>query len=173
MLTPSAAAGSQYYKIGDWVTFVWDYTSLSGTPTAVNVMATCTQNSQLYTIAMKNAVPTQANATQTVLWDTAAYESGSEGAAAPLVVATYTLIIYDSDTSISATADPGYMAAYSATYFGMYSPQPYTPLSSYNCATCSAAFGNIDLRAVGFMLAMVTITLTSFTWFIGGTGVIW
>ncbi|KAI7054330.1 hypothetical protein KC343_g23009, partial [Hortaea werneckii] len=55
MITPNALT-SHYYKIGteagkNFVTFAWNYTSLSVTPSAVDVLASCSLNSQTYTIA--------------------------------------------------------------------------------------------------------------------------
>src|SRR3954471_17214597 len=49
--TPITTSGSLYYKIGEPITFGWNYTSLSISPTAVNVEAFCSDNSQTYTIA--------------------------------------------------------------------------------------------------------------------------
>ena len=42
---------------------------------------------------------------------------------------TYTLIIYDAASSISATPQAGYLGVYNQFTFGMYLGQPYTPLS--------------------------------------------
>lgn len=171
MVTPALTASTSYYKIGDWVTFAWDFSSLSGTPTALDIMATA--NSDLYTIALNNSVPTGANATQTVLWDTSSYQDSDAGKAQPLVVATYTLIIYDAASSMSATADPGYLSPASTHKFGMYSPSPYTSLASDQCATCSAALSDLEKNALKFMFGTAIVTVLSFTWFVGGTGIIW
>lgn len=122
MVTPSAIAGSQYYKIGDFVTFAWNYTSLSVTPTAIDVLASCSINSQPYTIAMNQSVqPTGA-----VTWDTGNYQST---ATVPLLTETYTLVIYDAAKDVSATAQAGYLGVYDQFTFGMYVPQKYTPLN--------------------------------------------
>jgi hypothetical protein len=119
MVTPNVMSGPQYYKIGDWVTFAWNYTSLSVTPTAVDILATCTKNQATYTLATNQ---TTTNATGVVLWDTGAYQST---ATIPLLTETYTLIIYDADSSISAAASAGYLSVYNQFTFGMYTPQPY------------------------------------------------
>lgn len=118
-------SGSQYYKIGDPVTFVWNYTSLLATPTAVNILATCTENNVLYTIAANQTV---GNSTGAVTWDTGAYQQTN--LAAPLLTDTYTLIIYDAAASISSVAQAGYLATYEQYAFGMYVTQPYTGLGS-------------------------------------------
>ncbi|KAF7957962.1 hypothetical protein EAE96_003529 [Botrytis aclada] len=167
LLTP-AATSTTYFKIGDYITFAWNYTSLQATPTAVNIMATCKANAQLYTIAMNQTV---ANSTQAVTWDTSAYQSTAVGN--PLLTQTYTLIIYDAESSISAVSEPGYLSVYNQYSFGMYSPQPYTPLSDWVCATCSGALSDMERRALKLMFGMGVVTVLSFTWFVTGLGVIW
>ncbi|KAI1006996.1 hypothetical protein K3495_g1223 [Podosphaera aphanis] len=168
MITPAVSLGQQFFKIGDFVTFAWNYTSLEAAPTAVNVMATCTANKQLYTIQMNQTV---ANSTGGVVWDTGSYQATA--VQDPLLTQTYTLIIYDADSSISATAQPGYLAVYSQYTFGMYSPQPYTPLGDFRCATCSGGLSDIERQALGMVLGMGLITVMSFTWFVRGFGVTW
>ncbi|TGO91382.1 hypothetical protein BPOR_0029g00050 [Botrytis porri] len=167
LLTP-AATSTAYFKIGDYITFAWNYTSLEATPTAVNIMATCKANAQLYTIATNQTV---SNSRQAVTWDTGAYQSTAVGN--PLLTETYTLIIYDAASSISATAQPGYLSVYDTYAFGMYTPQPYTPLSDWVCATCSGALSDMERRALKLMFGMGVITVLSFTWFVTGLGVIW
>jgi hypothetical protein len=110
------------------------------------------------------------NATGAITWDTGSYQTT---AAAPLPVASYTLVIYDADSALTAAARPGYLAAYTQYTFAMYTPQPYTPLAEFKCATCSAAIGDMERRALGFLLGMGAITVLSFTWFVGGLNVIW
>lgn len=169
MLTPAPTSGEQYFKIGDNVVFAWNYTSLSATPTAVNVLATCTVNQQLYTIAVNQTVPE--NSTQAVTWDTGGYQATA--VQDPLLTQTYTLIILDADSSISAVAEAGYLAVFDTYTFGMYVPQSYTPLADFICATCSSAVGDMEKRALGMMFGMCIITLLSFTWFVNGLNVIW
>lgn len=166
METPSVYDGAQYYKIGDYVTFAWNYTSLLATPTAVNIMATCTVNQQLYTIAMNQTVSETA-----VTWDTGSYQATA--VQDPLLTETYTLIIYDAASSISATAQAGYLAVYDSYTFGMYTPQPYVPLSEFVCVTCSGALSDMERAALKMVVGMSILTFFSFTWFVTGTGVIW
>jgi hypothetical protein len=168
MMTPAVSSGQQYYKIGDFVTFGWNYTSLSATPTAINVMATCTANQQLYTIAMNQTIT---NATNAVTWDTHGYQATA--VQNPLLTQTYTLLIYDAAGGVSATAQAGYLAVFNSYTFGMYSPQAYTPLGEFKCATCSGALGDMERRALGMVLGMGALSVLSFTWFVGGLGVIW
>jgi hypothetical protein len=119
MVTPNALAGTQYYKVGDWVTFAWNYTSVSVMPTAIDVLASCTANQATYTIAVNMS------AKQTeVLWNTGHTPDGQ----APFLTENYKLIIYDSDTSVTAPARAGYLGAFNAFTFGMYLKQPYVSL---------------------------------------------
>ncbi|QSZ35623.1 hypothetical protein DSL72_008493 [Monilinia vaccinii-corymbosi] len=165
LMNPSATT---YYKIGDYVTFAWNFTSLQATPTAVNVMATCQANAQLYTIAMNHTV---AGTTQAVTWDTGAYQATAVGS--PLLTQTYTLIIYDAASSITATPQAGYLSIFNSYSFGMYVPQPYVPLSDWVCATCSGALSDMERKALKLMFGMGVVTVLSFTWFVTGLGVIW
>lgn len=167
MLIP-AATTTTYFKIGDYITFAWNYTSLLTTPTAVNIMATCTMNHVLYPIAMNQTVSAS---TQAVTWDTGKYQATAVGN--PLLTETYTLVIYDAHSSISATSQPGYLAPFKQYAFAMYVPQPYVPLSEWTCATCSGALSDMERRALGLMFGMSVVTVMSFTWFVSGLGVIW
>jgi len=168
MMTPAVASGEQYFKIGDFVTFGWNYTSLQATPTAINVLASCSANSQTYTITMNQTV---ANNTGAVTWDTGNYQATA--VQNPLLTETYTLVIYDAASSISATAEAGYLAVYDSYTFGMYTPQAYTPLNEFQCATCSGALSDMERRALGMLFGMCCLTVLSFTWFVSGTGIIW
>jgi hypothetical protein len=163
MLIPTAGA-TTYYKIGDYVTFAWNYTSLLVTPSAVNVLATCTMNSATYTLTSNMSV----EETGKVVWDTGKYQAN---ATVPLLTATYTLYVVDVDKDIGDTASPGHLGSQNGYLFGMYSPQPYTPLNEFNCATCNSALSDVERQALKFALGMVMITIASFTWFAGDFGV--
>jgi hypothetical protein len=122
MMTPAAIAPAEYYKIGDKLTFAWNYTSLSVTPSAIDVLASCSLNQQTYTIALNQSVqPTGA-----VTWDTGEYQAT---ASIPLLTAEYTLIVYDAGSAITSIPQAGYLAVQDQFQFGVYSPQPYTPLN--------------------------------------------
>jgi hypothetical protein len=119
MVTPNALAGTQFYKVGDWVTFAWNYTSLSVTPTAIDVLASCTANQATYTISVNMS------ATETeVLWNTKNTPEGQ----APFLTENYKLLIYDSDLSATAAPRAGYLGAFTGFTFGMYLPQEYISL---------------------------------------------
>lgn len=121
MLIPTAGA-TTYYRIGQYVTFAWNYTSLIVTPTAVNVLATCTMNQATYTLSSNMSV----EATGKVVWDTGEYQAN---ATVPLLTATYTLYVVDVDKDIGDVASAGHLGSQIGYPFGMYLPQPYTPLN--------------------------------------------
>lgn len=121
MITPGQHATS-YYKIGEEVTFAWNYTSLAVTPSAVNVVASCSMNDATYTISNNMSV----EETGKVTWDTGKYQAN---ATAPLLTATYTLIVYDASKEIGDPAPAGHLSSRNQFRFGMYVPKPYTPLN--------------------------------------------
>lgn len=123
MVTPGALAGSQFYKVGDYVTFAWNYTSLSQTPSAIDILASCTANQATYTIAVNQS----ADQTQ-VVWDTKNTPSGQ----VPFLTEKYTLLIYDAESSVSAAPKAGYLGVFNSFQFGMYTPKPYVPFSGKN-----------------------------------------
>jgi len=70
MVTPGVMDGYQIYKIGETLTFAWNYTDVKVTPTAINVVAFCQDNQHDFTITGN------VSAQQTkVLWDTGEYQS--------------------------------------------------------------------------------------------------
>ncbi|KAL4804010.1 hypothetical protein BDV18DRAFT_143666 [Aspergillus unguis] len=163
MLTP-ASASTTYYKIDEKITFVWNYTSLSITPTAVNVIASCSLNSATYTISSNMSV----EQTQTVTWDTGKYQAN---ATAPLLTATYTLIVYDESKDIDDVASAGELSSQNRYYFGMYTPQPYTDLPDFVCATCNSALSSTEVLGLKLAVTMGLVTIASFTWFASSFGV--
>ncbi|CAJ2506056.1 Uu.00g001860.m01.CDS01 [Anthostomella pinea] len=164
MITPATTAGTTLYRIDnpDPITWVWNYTSLQGTPTAIDVMVSCSVASATWTLTQNMTF----EPTATYKWDSAKYQESA--VASPLVVAQYTLLIIDSDSSVSATAEAGYLAPYSGFQFGLYTSRPYEDLGEWKCATCSAANGDLDRKAVGFAVSMSIITVLSFTWYVMG-----
>ncbi|OBT49111.1 hypothetical protein VE00_00216 [Pseudogymnoascus sp. WSF 3629] len=169
VVSPTATAGMPIFKIGDKATFGFNFTDLLATPTALNIMATCTLNQAMYTIAMNQTINGTAT-TQQAVWDSNGYETSS----APLVVATYTLIIYDSEGSVSDAPVAGYLSPFKSFTFGMYNGQDYTDDSGpVPCISCSGAFGSLERNALGFMFGMSIITVMTFTWFVNGLNVIW
>ena len=121
MITPSALAQTTYYKIGDYVSFAWNYTSLSITPSKVDVLVSCSANSATYTLKSNASF----EKTGSVVWDTSPDITGT----APLLTETYTLVIYDAQKAITDIPSAGKLGVSDDFTFGMYIPQKYTPLS--------------------------------------------
>lgn len=161
MMTPAATDGMTFVKVGDQVTFKWNYTSLSVSPSYIDVVATNTVNSQTYTIAGNMSF----QQTQSVVWDTGEFTQTTD---LPFVIATYTLMVYDAATDPTTAPKAGYLAAFQNLQFGVYTPQPYTPLNEFRCATCSGAVSLNEKQALKVILGTCTLTILSFTWFASG-----
>lgn len=115
LITPAAIDGIQYYRVGDFVTFAWNYTSLSVTPSAIDVLASCAVNQATYTISSNMSV----EETGAVTWDTGEYYATATN---PFPVASYTLIIHDAAKDVTDVPSAGYLGAYEQYVFGMYTP---------------------------------------------------
>ncbi|CEJ55390.1 hypothetical protein PMG11_01652 [Penicillium brasilianum] len=165
MITP-AATSTTYFKVGYNATFVWNYTSLSVTPSAIDVVASCSLNSQTYTLTQNMSV----DPTGTFIWDTENYQASQT---ISLLTATYTLFVYDADKSLDDTAEAGYLSGSVGYSFGMYRRESYTPLNEFKCATCSGAISDIQRQGLKFAVGMALITILSFTWFVGGAGLLY
>ncbi|KAJ6281085.1 hypothetical protein J3E71DRAFT_241360 [Bipolaris maydis] len=157
MVTPDALAGSQYYKVGDYITFAWNYTSLSVTPTAIDVLASCTANQATYTISVNmSSTETQ------VVWNTKETPEGQ----APFLTENYQLLIYDANSTVTAPPRAGYLGAFSGFTFGMYLPQPYTSLQDgWTCPNCNAALSNLERMTLTTMLFTCGTTVGSLVYF--------
>ncbi|KAK4176227.1 hypothetical protein QBC36DRAFT_12271 [Triangularia setosa] len=166
MITPSAAMGYQLYKIGDYITWAWNYTNLQGSPTAIDVLVTNTVAKQTWTLTQNMTFQEQGSYT----WDTGAYDRTA--VASPLLVEQYTLMIHDADSGPTAAPTAGLLAPFNGFKFGLYTPQVYTPISDgWKCASCNGASGmSIDSKAVAAAGVMSVITVLSFTWFVAGFG---
>jgi hypothetical protein len=63
--------------------------------------------------------------------------------------AMYTLYIFDQSRSVTAIPSAGYLGSYNGYVFGMYEPQPYTPLPSTHYsddANCSQHLCHLQQR---------------------------
>ena len=156
MLTP-AATTKTYFKIGDDVTLVWNYTSLQVTPSAIDVLASNTAGT--WTLTSNASV----KETGSIVWKTKNDEGGSN----PLLTDTYTLVVFDTAGGVTANPSPGQLSPYMSYQFGMYLRQPYTPLTDFVCATCSGAVSEMERQTLKFVFAMSAITILSFAWFAG------
>ncbi|KAI0180926.1 hypothetical protein GGR52DRAFT_522250 [Hypoxylon sp. FL1284] len=164
MITPAITDGTTLYRIGDPtpITWIWNYTSLQASPSAVDVLVSCSVATATYTLTQNMTF----EPTATFTWDT--HKFSESAIASQLAIAEYTLLIYDSDSSVSATAEPGYLAPFDGFQFGLYTSRPYEDLDQWKCATCSAALGDAERQAIGFAVSMSIITILSFTWYVTG-----
>lgn len=119
MITPAPLAAAEYYKIGDKVEFVWNYTTLLVPPKAVDVLVSCNANQATYTITSNATF----EPTGSVIWDTKKYAEGQGN----LITETYTLVIYDAAEEITAVPQPGHLGTFNSLRFGMYIRRPYLP----------------------------------------------
>ncbi|KAH8732317.1 hypothetical protein GQ44DRAFT_697444 [Phaeosphaeriaceae sp. PMI808] len=158
MITPNALAGEQFYKVGENITFAWNYTSLSVTPSAIDVLASCSANQATYTIA----VNISAQETK-VVWDTNNTAIGQP----PFLTEKYTLLIYDAESSVSAAPRPGYLGVFNQLTFGMYTPQPYVDWKDYTCANCvkNGALSNTEKMTLKVLLFTSGTTVASLLYF--------
>lgn len=164
MITPNPLSTTQYYKIGDYVTFAWNYTSLSVTPTAIDILATCTANEASYTLALNQTI---GNSTGSYLWDTKAFQAS---ATVQLMTQHYTLIIHDAAKPVSAVPSAGYLATFNSFTFGMYLPQSPVALDDFQCVTCSGAMTAMERQSLVVVGLMATFAVLGGTWFTGGLG---
>ena len=165
MVTPAATAqGTNLYKIGDTVTWGWNYTNLQGTPTAIDVLVSIQTLSSTYTLTQNMTFETPA----VFKWDTQQYNDDHVGDQLP--TDQYTLVIYDSDGSPKSTAEAGYLAPFSGFKFGLYEPRKAVPIDQWQCATCTTSLGSTERKAIGMAAAMSAVTVLSFTWFVVGFG---
>jgi len=161
MKTPAATDGFSIYKIGDKVTFAWNYTDLIISPTAVDVVASCSAAATDFTIASNLPIKSMS-----VTWDTGKFQQTGN---VRLPVATYTLYVFDSKGSKTDTPQVGRLGPFSGPQFGMYTPQSYTPLKDFECPTCDPnQASGLDKYALRMMVGMGLIAATSFTWFVAG-----
>ncbi|KAI4729546.1 hypothetical protein E4T49_02673 [Aureobasidium sp. EXF-10728] len=163
MITPDVYSSSSYYKVGQYITFAWNMTSLSVTPTALDIMASCAANNNMYTLAVNQTVN---GSTGAVTWDTGDYQAT---ATVPLLTETYTLIIMDAAMpAVTATAVYGGLPVFSGHRFGMYTTQPYQNTSGndteiYTCITCKSAASSLERQPLAFIFGTVFITIATYT----------
>lgn len=159
MITPGPLDGTQLYKVGDYVTWAWNYTSLQASPTAIDVLVSCSAASRTWTLTQNMTFATRAD----YVWDT------NDNHGSPYLVAEYTLLVHDSDTAMTDRPQAGYLAPYSGFKFGVYTGQDYVPMASgWKCVSCSGAASTMDKHALGVALTTSVITVAAFTWFVAG-----
>jgi hypothetical protein len=125
-ITQPPQTATSFYKIApsQLITFAWNFSMVLATPTHLTVSAVC-QNGNTYPVGPTNGIiPGTASS---VVWDIYSYQQNHPNT--PLAQATYTLNIWD-DRGPGAARQPGYLAPNTGLQFALYTPQPYTALSS-------------------------------------------
>ena len=163
MLTPAANADpSPLYKISDYVTWSWNYTSLQGTPSAIDLLVSCSSASATWTLTQNMSFATNVD----YVWNTTNQANDPQQ---PLGVNIYTLLVKDSSVQITDSPEPGYLGTYAGFTFGLYTAQPYTKFPDWTCpGSCSFALSMHDRQALGLAVTMSIISVLSFTWFVSG-----
>ncbi|KAI1359847.1 hypothetical protein F5Y08DRAFT_64323 [Xylaria arbuscula] len=163
MIDPPITAAEPYYRIDntDPITWKWNYTSLQGKPSAIDVLISCSKATATWTLTQNMTF----EPTATFTWDSNKFQQKQVGSQLP--VEQYTLLIYDSETSFTDTADPGYLAPFSGFVFGLYTPKPYSNLTEWHCTTCSGV-SPLERQALGLVFTMSLLTVLSFTWYVTG-----
>ncbi|KAI1355792.1 hypothetical protein F5Y01DRAFT_310677 [Xylaria sp. FL0043] len=164
-IDPPITAAETLYRIDntDPITWQWNYTSLQGKPSAIDVLISCSKATATWTLTQNMTFAP----TATFTWDSNKFQEEQVGSQLP--VEQYTLLIYDSDGSFTDTPEPGYLAPYAGFQFGLYTASPYENLSQWKCVTCSAAAGGpLDRQAFSFAITMTVFTVLSFTWYVTG-----
>lgn len=142
--TPSSDS-TTYVKSGSPVTFGWNYTSLSVSPSAINIEVSCSKNQQVYTLAQNQSLKSSS-----IVWDT---NKVTESGGLHLISGEYTLMIYDSSKSSSEIASAGELSSFEYT-FGIYVPQPY------KAWPFAAKYVNVSVRITPPMFLTCIITLS-------------
>ncbi|KAF6843652.1 hypothetical protein CMUS01_01844 [Colletotrichum musicola] len=164
MVEPAVTANSiNLYKIGDYVTWKWNYTNVQATPTAIDVLVSCSDMAKTWTLTANMSWAEPASFT----WDTKVQATDPSSG---LRNAEYTLIIYDAESSVSATPSPGYLGVANSFKFGMYAPKDYQNLTEWICPSCKSAATTLDKQGITLAMGMSVVTVASFTWFVAGLG---
>ena len=157
----TTGAGTALYRIGEFVTFGWNYTNVLAKPTAVDVLASCAAASATWTLTQNMTYATAA----TYVWNTNKQKNDPNQ---PLLTEKYTLIVKNSDFSTGDTPEPGYFSSDNSFPFGLYASQDYESLKTWKCDVCSAA--SQAHPAIKLATTMSIVTVLSFTWFVAGLG---
>ncbi|KAF5380764.1 hypothetical protein D9757_007085 [Collybiopsis confluens] len=130
-LTQPPQVSTSFFKLasGELITFGWSFSGVLATPSSLTVNAVGA-NSFTYSIT---SLPGTATG---FVWNPYDYQQSHQ--ATPLAPTTYSLQIFDS-RGVGATARPGFLNPNTALTFALYTPQPYTPLPSWQCTICNGS----------------------------------
>ncbi|KAJ7137515.1 hypothetical protein C8R43DRAFT_1019565 [Mycena crocata] len=156
-ITQPPTTATSIFKVaqGEMVTLGWSLTFVLATPTSLTLSAVA--NGISYAVGPDPDGKIPGTATQ-VVWDVYSYQQAHPNT--PLAQATYTLHMWD-DRGPSATPQAGYMRPNTALAFALYTPQPYTAVSSGDsCADCNGALTNRPAFA-GLLLTFLLVIVSS------------
>ncbi|KAJ3868005.1 hypothetical protein EV359DRAFT_33173 [Lentinula novae-zelandiae] len=158
-MTQPPQASTSFFKIasGEVVTFAWSFSGVLATPTSLTVNAVGA-NSFTYSLT---SLPGTASS---YIWTP--YDYQQSHLATPLAQTTYSLQIFD-DRGLGATTRPGYLSPNTALTFALYTPQPYTPLASWQCTVCSGSNSSFTAHP-----AYVALIATFLVMFLSGFGLL-
>ncbi|KAF7794088.1 hypothetical protein EIP86_005218 [Pleurotus ostreatoroseus] len=132
-ITQPPQTATSYFKIaqGNAITFGWNFTDVLSTNSHLTLSAIC-DNGNTYPVGPTDGI-IDGTATS-VTWDLYSYQQANPNT--PLAQATYTLHIWG-DRGPGAAREPGLLTENDQLTFALYSPQAYTPLSSWTCSGCN------------------------------------
>jgi len=136
VITKPPQTATSYYKIApsQVITIAWNFSSLIKTPSHLTISAGC-DNGNTYPVGPTDGVI--AGSATSVTWDIWSYQQAHPNT--PLAPeATYTLSIWG-DQGPGAAISPGVLSENTDLQFALYSPQAYTPLSSWTCEGCNVS----------------------------------
>lgn len=153
-ITKPAQTATSYFKISpdNPITFAWNFTYLYVTPQQLTVSALC-QNGYSYPVGPTDGIIS--GDSTSVVWDPYAYNQANPALQVPPAMCT--LEICD-ERGLGAVRQGGVFNPNTALTFALYTPQPYTPLSSkqhpwtvWFCLTRIFQVGNAVLAAAGLI----------------------
>ncbi|KIK70065.1 hypothetical protein GYMLUDRAFT_34521 [Collybiopsis luxurians FD-317 M1] len=158
-MTQPPQASTSFFKIasGEVVTFGWSFSGVLATPTSLTINAVGA-NSFTYSLTSLPGTATS------FVWTPYNYQQSN--LATPLAQTTYSLQIFD-NRGLSATTRPGYLSPNTALTFALFTPQPYTPLASWQCTVCNGSNSSYTAHP-----AYVALIATFLVMFLSGFGLL-
>ncbi|KAF9443309.1 hypothetical protein P691DRAFT_797519 [Macrolepiota fuliginosa MF-IS2] len=162
LMTQPPQTAVSFYKVApsQTVTFGWNFTSVLQDSQSLTVSAIC-DNGNTYPVGPTDGV-LPGTATQ-VFWDLYSWQSSNPQQ--PLPQGTCTLTMWD-NRGQSALPRPGFMKPFNNLQFGLYTPQPYTPLASgWSCTEChndSVISAATHPAFIGILVSFLVIFLSGF-----------
>ncbi|KIK62375.1 hypothetical protein GYMLUDRAFT_41805 [Collybiopsis luxurians FD-317 M1] len=157
-MTRPPQASTSFFKLapGEVITFGWSFSGVLATPTSLTINAVGV-NSFTYSLTSLPGTATS------FLWTPYDYEQTNHATLQPTF---YSLQIFD-NRGLGATAAPGSLSPNTALTFGLYTPQAYQPLASWQCTVCSGSSSSYTAHP-----AYVALIATFLVMFLSGFGLL-